>query len=58
MIDTELGRISVAICYDNALREVVDPLLAAKPDWPSSMPTSAPMPPASLGGQRGPWRPT
>ena len=52
VIDTELGRIGVAICYDNALREVVDPLLAAKPDvW--LMPTSAPMPPASLGGQRG-----
>jgi N-carbamoylputrescine amidase len=52
VIDTELGRIGVAICYDNALREVVDPLLAAEPDvW--LMPLSAPMPPASLGGQRG-----
>lgn len=41
VIDTELGRIGVAICYDNALREVVDPLLAAKPDvW--LMPLSAP----------------
>lgn len=52
VIETELGRIAVAICYDNALREVADRLLADAPDlW--LMPMSAPLPPFSLAGKAG-----
>lgn len=52
VIATELGRIGVAICYDNSLRRPVDQLLAADPDlW--LMPMSVPMPPSSLAGRRG-----
>ncbi len=32
VIETPLGRIGVAICYDSSLREVWDRLLAARPD--------------------------
>lgn len=52
VITCDLGRIGVAICYDNALREVVDRLLAGRPElW--LMPMSAPMPPFSLAGKAG-----
>jgi len=52
VIATELGRIGVAICYDNSQREVVDRLLADDPDlW--LMPMSAPTPPGSLNGAKG-----
>src|SRR5574343_109508 len=47
-----LGRVGVAICYDNALRAIADRLLAERPDlW--LMPMSAPMPPFSLAGKAG-----
>lgn len=52
VIVTELGRIGVAICYDNSLRDVVDRLLADDPDlW--LLPMSAPTPPLSLSGAKG-----
>jgi len=52
VIVTELGRIGVAICYDNSLRGEVDGLLAEHPDlW--LMPMSAPLPPSSLAGRAG-----
>lgn len=52
VIVCELGRIGVAICYDNALRAIVDRLLGEQPDlW--LMPMSAPLPPFSLGGKAG-----
>lgn len=52
VIETELGRIGVAICYDNTRRETVDRLLAANPDiW--LMPMSAPLLPYSLAGKSG-----
>lgn len=44
VIETELGRIGVGICYDNTRRAEVDRLLAGDPDlW--LMPMSAPLPP-------------
>lgn len=43
VIDTPLGRIGVAICYDSSLREVWDRLLADAPDL-VLMPMSAPTP--------------
>jgi N-carbamoylputrescine amidase len=42
VIDTPLGRVGVAICYDSSLRDVWDRLLAANPDvllFPMSVPT-------------------
>lgn len=52
VIACELGRVGVAICYDNALRAVADRLLSEQPDlW--LMPMSASLPPFSLGGQAG-----
>ena len=52
VIETELGRIGVAICYDNTRRDTVDRLLAANPDiW--LMPMSAPLLPYSLAGNSG-----
>jgi len=52
VIACELGRIGVAICYDNALRVVADRLLGEQPDlW--LMPMSAPLLPFSLGGKAG-----
>lgn len=43
VIETPLGRIGVAICYDGSLREVWDRLLADNPDL-LLMPMSAPTP--------------
>ena len=43
VIDTPLGRIGVAICYDSSLRDVWDRLLADAPDL-LLMPMSAPSP--------------
>jgi N-carbamoylputrescine amidase len=52
VIDTALGRIGVAICYDSSLREVWDRMLAASPDL-LLFPMSAPTPPRTwLYGQR------
>lgn len=52
VIACDLGRVGVAICYDNALRAIADRLLAERPDlW--LMPMSAPMPPFSLAGKAG-----
>jgi len=47
VIETPLGRIGVAICYDNSLREVWDRLLADDPDL-LLMPMSAPTPVKTL----------
>lgn len=47
VIDTPLGRIGVAICYDGSLREVWDRLLVEAPDL-LLMPMSAPTPVKSL----------
>lgn len=47
VIETPLGRIGVAICYDASLREVWDRLLAAAPDL-LLMPMSAPTPVKTL----------
>jgi N-carbamoylputrescine amidase len=44
VVETPLGRIGVAICYDSSLREVWDRLLARAPDlllFPMSAPTPA-----------------
>lgn len=52
VIETDLGRIGVAICYDNSIRELVDRLLGGNPDlW--LMPLSAPLLPFSLAGKKG-----
>jgi N-carbamoylputrescine amidase len=52
VIDTALGRIGVAICYDSSLREVWDRMLAGSPDL-MLFPMSAPTPPKTmLYGQR------
>jgi N-carbamoylputrescine amidase len=47
VIETPLGRIGVAICYDGSLREVWDRLLADRPDL-VLMPMSAPTPVKTL----------
>lgn len=47
VIETPLGRIGVAICYDGSLREVWDRLLADAPDL-LLMPMSAPTPVKTL----------
>ena len=47
VIETDIGRIGIAICYDNSLRCVIDRLLAGDPDI-LLMPMSAPTPPKSL----------
>lgn len=47
VIETPLGRIGVAICYDGSLREVWDRLLADDPDL-LLMPMSAPTPVRTL----------
>lgn len=47
VIETPLGRIGVAICYDASLREVWDHLLAGAPDL-LLMPMSAPTPVKTL----------
>ncbi|MGA8146971.1 MAG: carbon-nitrogen hydrolase family protein [Gallionellaceae bacterium] len=47
VIETPLGRIGVAICYDGSLREVWDRLLAGAPDL-LLMPMSAPTPVKTL----------
>jgi N-carbamoylputrescine amidase len=47
VIETPLGRIGVAICYDGSLREVWDRLLADDPDL-LLMPMSAPTPVKTL----------
>ncbi|WP_455206563.1 carbon-nitrogen hydrolase family protein [Kaarinaea lacus] len=47
VIETPLGRIGVAICYDGSLREVWDCLLADSPDL-VLMPMSAPTPVKTL----------
>ncbi|WP_455222112.1 carbon-nitrogen hydrolase family protein [Kaarinaea lacus] len=47
VIETPLGRIGVAICYDGSLREVWDQLLADSPDL-VLMPMSAPTPVKTL----------
>jgi len=47
VIETPLGRVGVAICYDNSLREVWDRLLAGEPDL-LLMPMSAPTPVKTL----------
>lgn len=52
VLPTELGRIGIGICYDNALRAPVDQLLGEDPDvW--LMPMSAPLLPYSLIGRKG-----
>lgn len=52
VIATELGRVGVAICYDNTIRAVADRLLGEAPDlW--LMPMSAPLLPYSLSGKAG-----
>lgn len=52
VIETELGRVGVAICYDNNIRTVADRLLGENPDlW--LMPMSAPLLPYSLAGRKG-----
>lgn len=47
VIDTALGRVGVAICYDSSLREVWDRMLAGSPDV-ILFPMSAPTPPKTF----------